>query len=88
PNEMMLTSAGSEDIFVARYNPDGALTWAKRAGGSDGYDEGLGTTTLSDDSTVVTGYFSGTSTFGPDEPNETVLISAGYQDIFVARFEP
>ena len=35
---------------------------------------------------VVTGRLSGSATFGAGEPNETVLISAGFQDIFVAKF--
>jgi hypothetical protein len=85
PNQTVLTSAGESDIFIARYTPDGTLAWAKRAGGiSD--DDGRGITALSDDSTVVTGNFQGSATFGPGEPNETVLDSAGSYDIFVARF--
>ncbi|MCX6646326.1 MAG: hypothetical protein NTY09_08215 [bacterium] len=87
PNETVLTSAGFWDIFIARYNPDGTLTWAKRAGGADD-DFGNGITTLSDNSTVVTGWFDQLATFGSGEPNQTVLISAGASDIFVARFNP
>jgi len=40
-NETTLTTAGSVDIFVAKYDVNGALVWAKRAGGSDS-DVGLG----------------------------------------------
>jgi uncharacterized delta-60 repeat protein len=87
PNETILTSAGNIDIFIARYNPDGTIIWAKRAGGSS-YDDGLGITMLSDNSIVTTGYFEGTITFGPGEPNQTILTSAGSWDIFIARFEP
>jgi len=86
-NQTVLSSVGSADIFIARYYPNGTLAWAKRAGGSD-WDEGWGITTLSDNSTVVTGRFSTSATFGPCEPNETVLTSAGGSDIFIARFEP
>jgi hypothetical protein len=86
PNQTVLTSAGTYDIFIARYNPDGTLAWAKRAGGASEYDYGYGITTLSDDSTVVTGVFEISAIFGPGEPNETVLTSAGYRDIFIARF--
>jgi len=88
PNQTILTSAGYADIFVARYNPDGTLSWAKRAGGSNHDDQGYGNTTLSDNSTVVTGRFEGTVTFGPGEPNQTILTSAGYRDIFIARYNP
>ena len=86
-NETILVTAGHDDIFVARYNPDGTLEWAIRAGGSV-EDEGYGISTLSDDSTVVTGYFNDSATFGEGEVNETVLVSDGYRDIFVARYNP
>ncbi|MCX6645584.1 MAG: hypothetical protein NTY09_04395, partial [bacterium] len=87
PNQTVLTSAGVADIFIALYNPDGTLAWAKRAGGGS-YDWGNGITTLSDNSTVVTGEFEDSATFGPGEPNETVLTYFGSYDIFIARFEP
>jgi len=86
-NETILTSAGDADIFIARYNSAGLLVWAKSAGGVDS-DIGNGITTLSDNSTVVTGIFSNTATFGPGEPNKTILTSAGFDDIFIARFAP
>ncbi len=85
PNWVTLTSAGHHDIFVARYNPDGTLAWAKSAGGLE-VDEGRAVTALSDDSVVVTGLFGGSATFGKGEPTETTLQSAGDSDIFVARF--
>jgi len=90
-NQTILTSAGAIDIFIARYNPDGTLTWAKRAGGTSG-DIGWEITMLTDDSTVVSGCFGyqsgGSAIFGSSEPNETALTSAGLSDIFIARFEP
>jgi uncharacterized delta-60 repeat protein len=85
-NQTILTSAGGEDIFIARYNPDGALTWVKRAGGASTYDWGYGITALSDSSIVVTGLFEGSVTFGPGELNQTALTSAGDIDIFIARY--
>ncbi len=87
PNEIVLIHTGQGDIFIARYNPDGSLAWVKQAGGTDG-DSGRGITSLSDNSTVVTGYFWISATFGQGEPNETVLNSGGYCDIFVARYNP
>jgi hypothetical protein len=89
PNQTVLTAAEwfDYDIFIARYNPDGTLAWAKRAGGEI-TDYGYGITTLSDNSTVVTGYFTDSAIFGPNEPNETVLPSAGFEDIFIARYNP
>jgi uncharacterized delta-60 repeat protein len=86
-NETTLVSAGFMDIFIARYNPDGTLAWAKRAGGTD-YDLGYAITALSDNSTVVTGWFVGSAVFGEGEANETTLVSAGWMDIFIAHYNP
>jgi uncharacterized delta-60 repeat protein len=90
PNQIVLTSDGWEDLFIAHYNPDGTLSWAKRAGGASHVTnvESKGITTLSDNSTVVTGCFYGPATFGPGELNQTVLVSADWEDIFIARYNP
>lgn len=87
-SQTTLKSTGKSDIFVARYSPDGSLAWAKQAGGSRHYDYGVGITTLSDDSMVVTGYFYSQATFGRNETNKTILKSAGMNDIFVAKYNP
>ncbi|MCX6647216.1 MAG: hypothetical protein NTY09_12790, partial [bacterium] len=77
----------SQDIFIARYNPDGTLAWAKHVGGS-GFEAGSGVTALSDNSIVVSGPFTGTVIFGRGETNETQLVSTSMQNIFIARFGP
>ncbi len=87
PNEIQLSSSSQGDFLIARYNADGTLVWAKNAGG-DEYDVANGITSLSDNSTVVTGEFMSTATFGSSEPNETQLISSGDRDIFIARHWP
>jgi hypothetical protein len=84
-NETSLTSAGDGDIFVAKYDPNGALLWAKKAGGT-GLDAGHDIAIDGDGNSLVTGYFSETATFGAGEANETSLTSAGHADIFVAKF--
>jgi uncharacterized delta-60 repeat protein len=86
-NETILTSAGARDFFIARYNPDGTLVWAKQAGAESNAD-GWKITALSDDSVVVTGWFAESAIFSPGEPNQTQLDCAGYRDMFVARFNP
>lgn len=58
-----LTSAGGLDIFVAKVNPDGTFAWAKQAGGT-GTDFAEGVSIRSDGSSIVTGQFAGTATFG------------------------
>ena len=88
-NETSLTSAGFGDIFVAKYDPDGALLWATRAGGG-GNSTGLGIDVDAEGNIHVTGWFRETAVFGEGEDNETTLTSAGGAptDIFVAKYDP
>lgn len=86
PNATTLVSVGSSDIFVAKYNPNGTLAWAKRAGGiSDDYG-GARIIGYADGTSIITGSFTGTAIFGQGETNETSLLSAGSRDIFVAKY--
>lgn len=80
-NETTLESAGLQDIFVARYAPDGTLLWVRRAGGGSG-DVGYGIAVDAPGNSLVTGDFEGAATFGAGELNETTLESAGWTDIF------
>ncbi len=78
-----LTSAGEEDVFIAKLNVDGSYAWATKAGGSySEFDAGFGNniTSLSDGSSIVTGSFYGTASFG-----DTTLTSAGGYDAFIAK---
>ena len=77
-----LTSAGFDDIFIAKLNADGSFAWAKRAGGV-GSDEGIRITSLKDGSSIITGEFAGQASFG-----NTTLTSAGSDDIFIAKLNP
>ncbi|MCP4679916.1 MAG: hypothetical protein GY854_31375, partial [Deltaproteobacteria bacterium] len=88
--EIPLTSAGNDEIFLAKYNSDGTPVWAKRAGGTD-RDWVNAIAAVSDGSTLMTGMFKGTATFGPGEPGETSLTAGGAPgaaDIFVAKYNP
>ena len=86
-NEINFTSDGETDVAVARYNADGTLAWAKRAGGLSG-DTPWGIATFADGSCVVAGSMSDVATFGPGEVNETKLTTTGEFDVFVARLDP
>jgi hypothetical protein len=87
PNETMLTSAGSSDIFVAKYTPDGSLVWAKSAGGTN-YDNCSGIAVDPMGNSVITGLFLEKATFGTGEQNETDLTSVGSNDFFIAKYAP
>ena len=75
------TSAGSNDVFVAKLDASGDYEWATQAGGT-GSDNGHGVSVLADGSSIVTGYFQGTATFG-----STTFTSAGVNDVFVAKLD-
>ena len=76
----VLTSAGSYDIYIAKYSPDGNIIWAVRAGGSD-YDQPYSVITDNLGNIIITGIFSGTAIFGT-----TTLNSGGNYDIFTAKY--
>ena len=76
-----LTSSGEGDIFVAKYDRAGKVLWARRAGGGS-FDEGSGIAVDDTGNCYVTGYFSGTATFGG-----ATLTSGGNGEVFVAKYD-
>jgi hypothetical protein len=87
-NQTILTPPGSftSDIFIAKYDTNGALQWVKQAGGT-GTDTGNGITVGGGANVYVTGAFQGSSTFGPGETNQTILTATGSSDLFVAKYD-
>jgi len=77
-----LVSAGSDDIFVAKYDSDGNHVWSQRFGDT-GSDWGFDIAVDPADNVLVTGWFMNTVDFGGGP-----LVSAGERDIFVAKFGP
>lgn len=76
----VLTSAGSYDVFTAKYDAAGAHLWSNRFGGS-GDETVIGAAVDGSGGLQVAGYFSGTTDLGGG-----VLTSAGGTDMFVARY--
>jgi len=85
PLEASLASQGNYDVFVARYGPDGAIVWARGAGGASS-ENGIDVAATEDGSCAVTGQFVGTAAFGVGTANETILESAGDTDVFAALY--
>jgi hypothetical protein len=77
-----LTSSGSTDIFIVKYDKNGQAIWAQKAGGS-GYDCGKGITRDNEGNLYIAGYFNSTAYFG----NLSVITAGGY-DGFVAKYSP
>ncbi|CAN5785813.1 hypothetical protein BH11BAC7_BH11BAC7_23430 [soil metagenome] len=82
-NSVLISSAGGEDIFLAKYDQNGNILWAKPAGGS-GNDRGLSIAVDNSGNVYVCGYIEGTATFF-GSPNITVSGSGNF-DIFVAKY--
>ena len=79
--DIILTSNGSYDIFVAKLDSSGDWEWANKAGGTDD-DWGYGIAVDASGNSYVTGYFYGAANFG-----STTLTSYGYYDIFIAKLD-
>lgn len=84
--ETTLNSAGGLDVFLAKFNPDGSLDWARRAIGA-GNDYANGVDRLSDGSLILTGSFEDAITFDPGGEREVSFVSHGGFDGFVARYD-
>ena len=77
-----LTNAGTNDMFIVKYDASGNVLWAKSEGGTS-YDYGYGISTDASGNVLVTGYFGSPSiTFGT-----TTLTNAGDADIFIVKYD-
>ncbi len=75
-----LNNSGSSDLFIARYNSSGTVTWAQQGGGAY-FDEVWDIASDNSNGTVyVCGAYSTSVTFGIYS-----FLSNGLNDIFVAR---
>jgi hypothetical protein len=78
-----LSSTNETYLFLASYDPDGNVLWARSVGGT-GYDYGQSLAALADGSLYVTGVFGapfgGTTTFGT-----TAIAAANESYIFLAK---
>src|SRR5262249_14657408 len=77
-----LTSAGGNDAFVAKYDSQGALVWARQAG-SSGSDQGFGVAVDSSGNVFVTGTFSGTPASAAGRRLSDSLTATGSPEAFV-----
>jgi len=79
-----LTSAGSADIFVAKFGPSGNHIWSKRFGDSSSQQVGESVAADGAGNVIVTGQFIGTVDFGGGPLTDG---GAGNPDIFLAKLD-
>ncbi len=74
---------GNWDYFLAKFDSNGNVIWAKSGGGTD-YDYAKSCTTDSYGNIIITGYFD-----SPDFMVETTsLVTSGLIDIFIIKYDP
>lgn len=74
--------AQNTDVLIARFNTAGAHLWSQSFGGAAA-DQAYSVALDPSGNVLVTGYFQQTAYFGGG-----YLTSAGYSDIFVAKYDP
>src|SRR5436309_1136933 len=77
-----LTSAGSYDVFVAKYAVDGTPLWTKRLGGT-GVDQARAVAVDGSGNVAVVGLFQGTANFGGASLTQG---GSWTYDMFVAKY--
>ena len=75
-----ITSSGSTDAFIIKYNTAGTEQWIRRGGGTI-TDLANGVSTDSSGSAFIVGTFAGTVTFGT-----LTSTSSGNNDVFVVKY--
>jgi hypothetical protein len=81
-----LTNAGNDDIFLAKFDANGNVLWAKRAGGTY-QDDAISVAVDVSGNAYIAGYFNGycnndTLIFGQD-----TLKDLNNEDVFLAKFD-
>ncbi|MFQ5649378.1 MAG: FG-GAP-like repeat-containing protein [bacterium] len=86
PNERSFQSQGGFDGFIAKYDDAGTLVWAKVL--VTGNRNLTPRAVYNGNQIYVTGWFRGTATFGPGDPNEITLTADGdgERDVFLASY--
>ncbi|MGZ4035310.1 MAG: T9SS type A sorting domain-containing protein [Bacteroidia bacterium] len=77
-----LITRASNDVFVAKYDLNGNLLWARSAGAYQN-DKALAVTYDNSGNVYICGFFNDTAYFG----TSTTIYGAGGNDIFVAKYD-
>jgi len=77
-----ITSAGSQDVFIAKYDRNGKLLWVATAGGPQA-DIGNAINIDNSGNVLVTGEFAGSATFG----STTLVSTKGAINVFTTKLD-
>ena len=75
-----LTSRGSSDFFLTKFDRDGTLLWVRQAGGT-GWDHSPAVSVDHSGNAFMSGFFVGPVDFG-----RGVLMSQGLTDLFIVKY--
>ena len=81
-----LSSAGGQDIFIAKYNASGNYVWANRIGGASN-DIAYAIALDGSGNVHVTGYMQGSNVDFDPGAGTANLSSVGGRDIFIAKYD-
>lgn len=81
-----LTSAGSSEIFYAKYNSNGSYVWAKSLSGAAGNDNAEAITLDASGNIYLTGYFSDVD-FDPGAGVATLTPGLSYWPLYFAKYD-
>lgn len=85
PGVFNLTSSGTLDIFITKFNQSGNFVWAKRMGGASD-DSGNSIKLDANGNIYTSGFFSATCDFDPGASTAN-LNSNGVYDIFISKLD-
>lgn len=85
PGVFNLSAVNAEDAYLAKYDTNGKLIWAKTIGDFR-YQAGNDLALDANGNIYLTGIFFGTTDFDPG-PGIANLVSAGNEDIFVCKYD-
>lgn len=81
-----LTSAGQDDIFIAKYFSTGTFNWAKRIGTTTP-DIAYSLAVDGSGNVYTTGYFMGTADFNPGGSSFPLTSNSGSADVFISKLD-
>lgn len=78
--------SNTDDIFIAKLNSAGDLTWVKTAGGSSNTESGVRLVCDNSNNVYLFGNYSGTANFG-ENASVVSYTSRGEYDLFLAKYD-